>query len=743
MKPSVLKKVYELVLPATESADGRLAIENAQRPLLRKVANPLLLGDMGNDATYFVLGQHWKTHFARKAAETGSPVDVKHLRDWIDDPRPMGLPQDAENLVILVFAAQSGYTVYRHGGPHEMTTLQTLPDDCELRKVNLPDAAVWEPAVTRAGSIFGIAGHKVLSAGNVSAALGRGQKKAEGARRGCETFRQKLHDRMACMGLAPESTNRMKTALATQKLVGLVVAAEPANVIGLLARAEIATSEAAMGECVEKAAELEGNLETAGWEVFEAIGQLADDRKTAAAEILADVRKALAADEHVMSLAGAQGGTRPSGAAFDKACAATATAGCTDRWPNASGHTAGCSFGGQRQKDRGPGFQARSAARQGEAGAFGSRGKAETRANRPCQRELGYRGGWCIVSTASPTFSQIKTRVATIRQKIANARVIGIHSLGRWTDEVRKTDGDHSYLIRQCDSPLAMRLALREPVEENTIKILITPLENKELSDDIRMRMVKPYLFEIKPWEIARTLFQAQTVDPRLSHCGWIAEMLLDMVPAEGYPAARGGFLDADTVWPLLLRHGIGLTADTPDLTSLLKWSLDAEATARFRRAAAAFREAATVWLAEKAGPVVEIVLSCVSRLERPDAVPLGLAVGVVYHPAAAGKLDRASGKLEERFLGSDKPLEATVVQRWSTAAIEAVRALRHTDPRRMADAPACRRDSDRGAGRGLRLPEQRVAHRLRPTSGPLWPVPEHRAGRRFAPLSLWERGRG
>ena len=147
VKPSVLKKVYELVLPATESADGRLAIENAQRPLLRKVANPLLLGDMGNDATYFVLGQHWKTHFARKAAETGSPMDVKHLRDWIDDPRPMGLPPEAENMVILIFAAQNGYTLYRHGGPYEATTLQTLPDDCELRKVNLPDAAVWEPAV--------------------------------------------------------------------------------------------------------------------------------------------------------------------------------------------------------------------------------------------------------------------------------------------------------------------------------------------------------------------------------------------------------------------------------------------------------------------------------------------------------------------------------------------------------------------------------------------------------------------
>lgn len=286
------------------------------------------------------------------------------------------------------------------------------------------------------------------------------------------------------------------------------------------------------------------------------------------------------------------------------------------------------------------------------------------------------------MSTASPTFSQLKAQVAAIHQKVPQARVIGIRTAGRWTAERRKREGEQSYLIQQCDSPLAMRQALRETVDEATTKILITPLEEKDLSDDILLRLAKRRLFPIDTWQIVRSLFQAPTVDPRLTRFGWIADMLLDLVPVEGYPAARGGFLDADTVWPLLLRYGIGLTAETPDLTSLLKWSLDADAAARFRGAGQAFREAATEWLAEKAGPVAEVILSCVARLERPDAVPLGLAVGVVYHKAAAGKLERASGKMEERFLGSGKPPEATLVQRWSTAATEVVRALRHTDPR-------------------------------------------------------------
>ncbi|MEZ6051282.1 MAG: hypothetical protein R3C02_07845 [Planctomycetaceae bacterium] len=76
---------------------------------------------------------------------------------------------------------------------------------------------------------------------------------------------------------------------------------------------------------------------------------------------------------------------------------------------------------------------------------------------------------------------------------------------------------------------------------------------------------------------------------------------------------------------------------------------------------------------------MAEILLQCICRLERPDAVPIGLAAGVVYHPSAIGKLEKATGKLEERFLSGKSP-EADHMQRWSAAATEAVRALRHTE---------------------------------------------------------------
>lgn len=286
-----------------------------------------------------------------------------------------------------------------------------------------------------------------------------------------------------------------------------------------------------------------------------------------------------------------------------------------------------------------------------------------------------------MTTMTAPSFSQIRAQVAAIRQKVPQAKVIGIRSPGRWSGESHACEGDQVYAIHQCDSPLSFRLALREPVGDEVTKVLITNLDENDLGDDILLRLAKRRLFQIDPWQIVRSLFEARAVDPRLTRQGWIAELLLDLIPPSGYPAARGGFLDADTVWQLLLGQALDLNVDSPDLTALLKWSLDSEGPSRYRRSSEAFRAGTTSWLAEKAGPVAEILLQCMERLERPDAVPIGLAAGVVYHPSAVGKLEKASGKLEGSFLGGQS-LDAQDMQRWSAAATEVVRGLRQTDPK-------------------------------------------------------------
>ena len=148
--------------------------------------------------------------------------------------------------------------------------------------------------------------------------------------------------------------------------------------------------------------------------------------------------------------------------------------------------------------------------------------------------------------------------------------MIGIRAPGRWTGERVRRHGDDTYVIEQCDSPLALHIALRADDGPATTKVLIANLDEKQLSDDILVRLAKRQLFPIDSWQIVKSLFQAHAIDPRLTRHRWIADDLMDVVPEGGYPAVSGGFLDAETVWPILLGRVIGLANNRPDLAAIL-----------------------------------------------------------------------------------------------------------------------------------------------------------------------------
>jgi hypothetical protein len=304
VKTSNLQKVYEQVRAATQTEDGRVAIDKPLRPLLRHIANPLRLGEMGYDATHFVLGQHWKNHFTKKAAETGRTIDVSQLRTWIDEPKPMGLPREAENVVILLFAEQTNRSFFLHSAPCD-ATLTNLPDRLELREQKLPNLAQWDIAVERAGRIFGVAASPLLKASNVIALASGVKQRSADARYACQTYRQRLEDRLRKLGIDVADTDRMKSAAATLAMIDRLYDAEPADVVDVLATIHLATSESAMGECVSKAEKLAERLDATDWEIFEATARLTDERKATADEIRNIICQGLASDEHVIPLAAA------------------------------------------------------------------------------------------------------------------------------------------------------------------------------------------------------------------------------------------------------------------------------------------------------------------------------------------------------------------------------------------------------------------------------------------------------
>ncbi len=277
---------------------------------------------------------------------------------------------------------------------------------------------------------------------------------------------------------------------------------------------------------------------------------------------------------------------------------------------------------------------------------------------------------------ASPTFAQIKAQVAAIRKKLPGTKSIAIRSKAKWSGNSSYEDNGEVFQIHQCDSPLAMRLALRESGDEKTT-VLVTDLDDHDISDDILVRLKPRKLIPLDSWQIVKALFQVRAVDPRVTRHGWMADVLMDLIPPNGYPPVATGFLDAETVWGIVLDHYLGLSGYSLDLLAVLKWSIDPKNVERFCSAPQMIQEATSEWLVSTAGPTVAAVLNCAARASKSnglaEALPLGLAAGVVFNKETKGKLERAIGKLEEKYFEGHAP-EYSIVERWSAAATEVVR---------------------------------------------------------------------
>jgi hypothetical protein len=299
IKSSNLKKVYEEVLKAVSEKGGRLLVEKSVRSLLKQIAEPLNLGEQGE--THFVLGQRWKDHFTRKAAESGAAMTVLALRKWIDEPRNMGLPKECGNLIILVFAAQTNRSFFRHGAPFD-ATLANLQEEVELREQQLPPEASWVTAVKRASSIFGAVSSPLLNASNLAKLADDIQVRARQNIDSCRRLVDDVASHLADFAEAKEKAARYQTAEAVLDLLEAVRDAKPATVVEALASLKPTTSEAAMGSSFALAADVVGALAATQWKLFDSIRSLQDDRAVAAKALLGRVSDALKNDQHVTAL---------------------------------------------------------------------------------------------------------------------------------------------------------------------------------------------------------------------------------------------------------------------------------------------------------------------------------------------------------------------------------------------------------------------------------------------------------
>jgi hypothetical protein len=288
------------------------------------------------------------------------------------------------------------------------------------------------------------------------------------------------------------------------------------------------------------------------------------------------------------------------------------------------------------------------------------------------------------MATASPSIGVIRAQIRAIRDKDKKAKVFGIFTPGRWTGPAVHGTGSDEIAVYQCDSPLQMRLALQSAPETVSATVLITPLDQGKVSDDILVRMALRKLYPINSWEIVRSLFKAKHLDPRITRHTFLAEMLLEHAGSRDFQPVAGGLVDADTVWGILLADLLGLSGAHPDVVELLRGTAEADLAVRWKACPAEFRTAATAWIAETAGDAANTVLGCIEGEHGSKALAIGLVMGVVYHDAVGRELDKAAGRLESYVGTANLPTE--IAKRWRDAAATATVQLPKPALRRCLD---------------------------------------------------------
>ena len=101
-----MQQAYDKIREALDAPDSRVAIDRDVRRKLRPLLDPLELAHVGEQ--FLAVKTVWFDRFdPREAQLPMQTANVGQLRRWMNEPKPMGLPESLENLVILTYARQA------------------------------------------------------------------------------------------------------------------------------------------------------------------------------------------------------------------------------------------------------------------------------------------------------------------------------------------------------------------------------------------------------------------------------------------------------------------------------------------------------------------------------------------------------------------------------------------------------------------------------------------------------------
>ena len=300
---------------ASQDRDGRLFVETRERAAVRRVANPLGVGHMGE--THFQFGadrfpwaQRIERAIGRAGIEDDAPVTVEQLRGWLaaEEPR-YGLRTEVADLVVSAWAVLRNRAWYRGGSPVvPRPEPGRIGSDLELRPEPLPTVGDWDLAAKRVQAIFGALANRYLTGAAVAELAEQVRERLRPLVGPVDGLVRALERAYREMGLdAAIGSGRLATARASADLLrALQTARDPVTLVGVLARAQLSAPDQTVGTSLHSAGAVAAAVDGFAWNRLRPLiraRQQDDARGRDARAILDRLAAAVSADELAQELA--------------------------------------------------------------------------------------------------------------------------------------------------------------------------------------------------------------------------------------------------------------------------------------------------------------------------------------------------------------------------------------------------------------------------------------------------------
>jgi hypothetical protein len=301
VKAMELTTVLRAVEQAAQNPVGRYEPPQADRQVLRRIANPLGIGVMHEAA--FVLQDDWKQLLDRKVAGRAE-VTVTQLRGWVEDEK-QGMPESVQDLVIACYAIQADRAWTRPAGPvMAPPELTAIRPELVLRSQDLPSQEEFDRASKRAEGIFGVARQPVRSNRAANAIARRVRQQAGDLLTAAEALTEALEMHAQTLGL-DGSAPRFATARALSGLLNQLAGTTDATaLIRALAAADLPRENAIYRAHLDNGRKVTTGINASRWQVLDRLATVTDGEDAPAAQtLLGELRSAARHDEHEVGLA--------------------------------------------------------------------------------------------------------------------------------------------------------------------------------------------------------------------------------------------------------------------------------------------------------------------------------------------------------------------------------------------------------------------------------------------------------